>query len=91
MTYRGSCLRPSTRPTKVLTMDSSLRFQYSLARELGMTRKRLVREMPSRELPFWMALYAIEAREREQAEQRAEDRAKAAKFARGMRGLRAAE
>lgn len=79
------------RPTKALTLDPSLRFQYFLARELGMTRKRLVREMPPREIPYWMALYNVEAREREQAEQRAEDKAKAAQLARGMRGLRATE
>jgi hypothetical protein len=50
-----------------------------------MTRRRLVREMPSRELPYWMALYNIEVREREQAEQRAADKAKAERLARGMR------
>jgi hypothetical protein len=43
--------------------------------------------MPPREFPYWMALYTVEARERE----RAEDKAKAAKLARGMRGLRAME
>jgi hypothetical protein len=38
-----------------------------------------------------MALYNVEARERERDAQRAEDRAKAARLARGMRGLRAME
>lgn len=36
-----------------------------LARELGMTRTRMLNEMTSTELTDWMALYQIEGREAE--------------------------
>lgn len=35
-------------------------FQYRLARELGMTRRRLLSELDSAELSEWMAYYQLE-------------------------------
>lgn len=52
-----------------------------------MTRKRLAREMPPREFPVWMALYNVEARERERAQQDADDKAKAASMSRNLSAL----
>jgi hypothetical protein len=62
------------------------RFQYFLARELGMTRSELLRRMSVRELVDWMAYYTLENADRERAQQDAEDRAKAQQMARSLAG-----
>jgi len=40
-------------------------FVFRLARELGMTASRLLKEADSRELAEWMAFFSIENQERE--------------------------
>jgi len=40
-------------------------FVFRLARELGMTASRLLKEADSRELAEWMAFFSIENKERE--------------------------
>jgi len=40
-------------------------FVFRLARELGMTVSRLLREADSREIAEWMAFFSIENQERE--------------------------
>lgn len=64
------------------------RFQYSLARELGMTRAELLRRMSVRELVEWIAFFKIEQEETQRAREDAEDRAKAQQMARSMAGWR---
>lgn len=46
------------------------RFYLTLARELGMTKGELLTRMSSYELTEWMALYSMEAKEREAARNR---------------------
>lgn len=53
------------------------RFQFSLARELGMTRAELIRRMSTRELVGWMAYFTLEQQDRQRATEDAEDRARA--------------
>lgn len=64
-----------------------VKFQYSLARELGMTRARLIREMSTRELIDWIAYFTIEQEDQTRAREVAEDRAKAQQMARQMAGM----
>jgi hypothetical protein len=52
------------------------RFYFQLARELGMTVGELSVRMSSAEMAEWMALYKIEASEREHSRQVAEQRSK---------------
>ena len=40
-------------------------FVFRLARELGMTASRLLKEADSRELAEWMAFFSLENKERE--------------------------
>ena len=42
------------------------KFIYGLARELGMTVSRLLKEADSREIAEWMAFFTIEEEERNQ-------------------------
>lgn len=63
-----------------------LQFQYALARELGMTWRRLSSEMDARELTYWMAFFRRDQREQERARQQAKDNAVAADMARGLAG-----
>ena len=51
--------------------DGSLRFQLSLARELGMTLGDLREKITEEEMMLWSLLFAEEAREREAASRRA--------------------
>lgn len=61
------------------------RFQYSLARELGMTRAELVHRMSVSELIDWMAFFRLEQEDQRRESERAEDRATAQQVMRGMR------
>lgn len=61
------------------------RFQYSLARELGMTRADLVHRMSVSELIDWMAFYTLEQEDQRRASERAQDAATASQIVRGMR------
>jgi len=54
--------------------DPELRFEFVLARELHMTVGELRRRMSTREFAHWIALYRIEAREREAEQRRAQQR-----------------
>lgn len=45
-----------------------MRFTYDLARELGMTRRRLLAEADADEIAHWQALRLLERREAQQAE-----------------------
>lgn len=47
--------------------NPDLRFEFVLARDLGMTVGELRRRMSVREFNRWAALYVLEAREREKA------------------------
>lgn len=42
-----------------------MRFTFVLARELGMSRRRLLQEMDAKEIAQWQALMLLEARELE--------------------------
>jgi len=64
-------------PRKAMLTDSTLRFEYHLARELGMTHTHLVHSMSGDEFAHWVAFYNIEARERAKAERDARNKAKA--------------
>jgi len=79
-------LRLSTRQTKVFGQNPTLQFQYALARELGMTWRRLISEMGTSELIHWMAFFRREQRDQDRARERASDNAEAMKAARGMAG-----
>ena len=50
---------------------SYLRFQLTLARELGMTLRALREQVTEEELEIWALYFAEESREREAAERRA--------------------
>ena len=63
-----------------------VRFQYSLARELGMTHRQLLSDMSVPELVHWMAFFKLEQLDRERAQQDAEDKAAAQRALRGLRG-----
>ena len=82
----GCRTRQFRRPTKALSRDAALRFEFVLARDLGMTRAELLLRMSGSEFAHWMALYQLEHREQQRAQQHAEDRAKAERMARSMRG-----
>ena len=60
-----------------------MRFEFELARELGMTHANLVRSMSGSEFAHWIALYQIEHRERERAQKRSEAKARARRMSRG--------
>lgn len=62
-----------------------VRFQYSLARELGMTRAELVRRMSVTELLDWMAFFKLEQEDQKREMDRAQDRATAQQMVRSMR------
>lgn len=65
-----------------------VRFQYSLARELRMTRAELVRRMSVRELVEWIAFFRLEQEDAQRAREDADDRARAQQLARQMAGFR---
>ncbi len=62
-----------------------VRFQYSLARELGMTRSELIRRMSIAEIIDWMAFFKLEQEDQKRASERAEDAATARQMAHGLR------
>lgn len=64
--------------------NGMIRFQYSLARELGRTREELVRSMSMREFIDWLAFFTLEQEDRKRAMQDAEDKAKAQSALRSM-------
>lgn len=64
-----------------------VRFQYSLARELGMTRSELLKRMSMREFVDWIAYFKIENEDQRRAQEDAEDRARASQMARSMAGM----
>lgn len=70
---------------KVLRADPTVRFEYHLARELGMTHEELLRRMSGVEFAYWMALYREEHYEREKAQKQAAGRARARQMASTMR------
>ncbi len=43
--------------------NPDLRFQFRLARDLGMTRADLLRRMSAREYAQWVAFYTVEAKD----------------------------
>jgi hypothetical protein len=61
------------------------RFEFFLARELGMTHGELLVRMTGHEFASWIAYYKLEADEREKAQQRAEDQGRARSMAGRMR------
>lgn len=64
--------RPPSRRRRIdFLREPDARFELILARDLGMTRSRLRRVMSAREYIDWLALYSLEADEREQALERA--------------------
>jgi len=72
-------------PPKVLRDNPTIRMEFYLARELGMTRAELLRRMSAAEFAHWIAFYQIEAQERERSQQQAEDKARARAMAGRMR------
>ncbi len=62
-----------------------VRFQYSLARELGMTRAELIHRVSTQEIIEWMAFFKLEQEDQQRASERAEDAATARQMARGLR------
>lgn len=64
------------------------RFQFSLARELRMTRAELLRTMSMSEYIGWMAFFTLEQEDSRRAREDAEDRAQAQQAARRMAGWR---
>jgi hypothetical protein len=54
-----------------------VRFQYSLARELGKTRAELVRSMSTSEFIGWIAYFKLEQEDQKRQAEDAEDRARA--------------
>ena len=63
-----------------------VRFQYSLARELGRTRAELLRTMSTQELIEWCAYFTLEQEDQKRARDDAEDKARAQQIARQMSG-----
>jgi hypothetical protein len=58
-------------PKAALQTDSLLRYQYGLARELGMTHQRLIRELGQGEIAYQIAYDELEADARSKAAERA--------------------
>lgn len=56
---------------KVLTTDPLLRYQFGLARDLHMTHKRLMEELGTGELAYWVAYDELEADARSKQAERA--------------------
>lgn len=46
---------------------TQLRFEYMLARDLGMLHGEMIQRMPATELAHWRAFYIAEGRERDAA------------------------
>lgn len=61
------------------------RFQYSLARELGMMRADLLRRMSVSEFIDWMAFFRLEQEDQAREIARAQDQATARQMVRSMR------
>ena len=57
--------------------DPTIRFEFTLAKELGMTRAELQGRMSGSEFAGWIAYYNLEARDRERAEKRSRARSRA--------------
>jgi hypothetical protein len=55
-----SAVVPRRRPKAHLKADGGLSFEYILAKELGMTHKRLLRELGPGELAYWRASFELE-------------------------------
>mgnify|MGYP003581117805 CR=1 FL=1 len=62
------------------------RFQFSLARELRMTRAELLRTMSTREYIKWIAFFQLEQEDQQRAMEDAQDRARAQQLAHQMSG-----
>ena len=58
-----------------------MRFQYSLARELGMTRADLIRRMSVSEIIDWVAFFRLERDDQRREMERAQDAATARQMA----------
>ena len=65
-----------------------VRFQYSLAPELRMTRAELVRVMSLSEFIDWIAYFQLEQEDQKRQAEDAEDRQRAQRVARQMAGAR---
>jgi len=73
-------------PSKALKRNPTLRFEYQIARELGMTRAQLIASMSGNEFAHWIALYTIEHQERERERKRAEARSRAKRMSKSLGG-----
>ena len=65
-----------------------VRFQFSLARELKMTRAELTERVSMREFIDWIAYFTIEQEDQRRSTEEAQDRARAQQMARQMAGYR---
>jgi hypothetical protein len=63
-----------------------VRFQYSLARELKMTRAMLIRTMSVTEFIDWIAFYRLEQDDQRRERERVEDEATARRTVQSMGG-----
>jgi hypothetical protein len=73
-------------PRKAMRRVPTLRFEYQLARELGMTHATLVASMSGNEFAHWIALYTLEHRERERDRKRAEAKGRARRMSKSIGG-----
>lgn len=72
-------------PPKAMRANSTVRFQYSLARELGRTRRELLRTMSVTEYIDWIAYFKLEQEDQRRQMEDAEDRVKAQQALRSLR------
>lgn len=64
-----------------------VRFQFSLAKELKMTRAELLERVSTSEFIEWIAFFTVENQDQERAIQRSQDQAQAKQAARRMAGF----
>lgn len=75
----------STTPKPRFLTDPRLRFEFSLARELGMTHAELLERMSGQEFAHWAAYFRIEGRENEERMSEAKNQGQAARGGSPMR------
>jgi len=61
-----------------------LRFEYTLAKMLGMTRAELVARMSGSEFAHWVAYHILERRDEERAMRQARNRQQALQMSRSL-------
>lgn len=62
-------------PKAQLLADGELHFQYQLAKELGMTHRRLLVELGTGETAYWRGVFELENEHFEQSRRNAEHQA----------------